>query len=34
MDASYVVATDAPQGVLDESNGMFTILPGAGNAGW
>lgn len=34
MDAAYVVATEAPMGVLDESNGNFTILSGAGNSGW
>ena len=34
MDAAYVVATDAATGVLDESDGRFTILRGDGNTGW
>ncbi|TKD11774.1 hypothetical protein [Polyangium fumosum] len=34
MDAAYVVATEAPVGVIDQSQGQFKILPGAGNAGW
>jgi hypothetical protein len=34
MDAANVVATEAPLGVLDESQGNFKILAGAGNKGW
>lgn len=34
MDVANVVATEAPQGVNDESGGNFKILPGAGNMGW
>jgi hypothetical protein len=28
------VATGSPQGVRDDSMGAFTLIRGAGNAGW
>jgi hypothetical protein len=34
MDASHVVLTEAPAGVIDDSDGKFTILKGEGNTGW
>ena len=34
MDAAYVVATESPLGVQDESSGKFQILIGEGNSGW
>jgi hypothetical protein len=34
MNVDHVVATGSPQGVRDDSMGAFTLVRGAGNAGW
>jgi hypothetical protein len=34
MNVDHVVATGSPQGVRDDSMGTFTLVRGAGNAGW
>lgn len=34
LDASNIVATGAPNGVIDDSDGEFAILRGTGNSGW
>jgi hypothetical protein len=34
MNVDSVVATGSPQGVRDDSMGAFTLIRGAGNAGW
>ncbi len=34
LDAANIAATGAPSGVIDDSDGNFSILRGSGNSGW